>query len=332
MAPESSEERAQLGCAPMRVLMLAWEFPPRSVGGVAAHVDGLSQALAAAGHDVVLFTLSHPGAPPTAPPAASACCAPAPICRGCPTTSSSPGWRRPTTTSCSSSAQLGDWRPDVVHAHDWQVAWAADTLSTLHGAKLVATFHATERGQHGGRVPPGRAEHDPRRRVVARPRRRRGGRQLEVHGQRGRRRVRAARRAHPPDPQRHRPDVVVDGRDARQPDPARVHVGPGPVREGLPGARPGDAAAAPPGAGHRVHHRRARQLPPRAAVADRPRGRQRPRPPARASSPTTGCATPSTAPAASPSRRCTSRSASSPSRRWPAARRSSSPAPAGSPS
>ena len=47
----------------MRVLMLTWEFPPRSVGGVAAHVDGLSQALAQAGHDVVLLTLSHPGAP-----------------------------------------------------------------------------------------------------------------------------------------------------------------------------------------------------------------------------------------------------------------------------
>ena len=47
----------------MRVLMLTWEFPPRSVGGTAAHVDGLGQALAAAGHDVVLFTLSHAGAP-----------------------------------------------------------------------------------------------------------------------------------------------------------------------------------------------------------------------------------------------------------------------------
>jgi glycogen synthase len=37
------------------------------------------------------------------------------------------------------------------------VAWAADTLSALFGARLVATFHATERGRHGGGVPSGEA-------------------------------------------------------------------------------------------------------------------------------------------------------------------------------
>ena len=45
----------------MRVLMLAWDFPPASVGGNAAHVNGLIHALGASGHDVVLFTLAHPG-------------------------------------------------------------------------------------------------------------------------------------------------------------------------------------------------------------------------------------------------------------------------------
>ena len=53
------------------------------------------------------------------------------------------------------AAQLGAWRPDVVHAHDWLVAWAGDTLKTLWGAPLVATIHATERGRHGGHLPPG---------------------------------------------------------------------------------------------------------------------------------------------------------------------------------
>lgn len=53
------------------------------------------------------------------------------------------------------SSRLGDWRPDVVHAHDWMVAWAGDTLATLLGAPLVATVHATERGRHGGHLPPG---------------------------------------------------------------------------------------------------------------------------------------------------------------------------------
>ncbi len=53
------------------------------------------------------------------------------------------------------TAQLGDWRPDVVHAHDWLVAWAGDTLKTLWDVPLVATIHATERGRHGGHLPPG---------------------------------------------------------------------------------------------------------------------------------------------------------------------------------
>ena len=72
---------------------------------------------------------------------------------------------------------------------------------------------------------------------------------------------------------------------------ARVHVGTGAVREGVPGARPGDEPAAHPRARDRLRHRRARQLPAGAAVADRPRGRQRPRPPPRLRRPTTTCAT-----------------------------------------
>ncbi len=53
------------------------------------------------------------------------------------------------------AARSGSWRPEVVHAHDWLVAWSADTLKALWGVPLVATIHATERGRHGGHVPPG---------------------------------------------------------------------------------------------------------------------------------------------------------------------------------
>jgi len=139
----------------MRVLMLAWEYPPGSVGGVAAHVDGLSHALAGAGHDVVVFTLAHRDAPPRAEEHGVRV------------------WRARTELPwlpeddlvarvasanhhlVQLGADLGDWHPDVVHAHDWQVAWAADTIAALHRARLVASFHTTERGRHGGRIPPG---------------------------------------------------------------------------------------------------------------------------------------------------------------------------------
>ena len=45
----------------MRVLLLSWDFPPKETVGTAAHVDGLSRALAANGHDVVVMTTTHPG-------------------------------------------------------------------------------------------------------------------------------------------------------------------------------------------------------------------------------------------------------------------------------
>jgi glycogen(starch) synthase len=139
----------------MRVLMLTWEFPPRSVGGVGAHVDGLSQALAAAGHDVALLTLSHPGSP------ADGIAGGVRVLRARTDLPWLPDDEVVARAASANhhlvqlSSRLVPWRPDVVHAHDWQVAWAADTLATLHDATLVATFHSTERGQHGGRVPPG---------------------------------------------------------------------------------------------------------------------------------------------------------------------------------
>ncbi|MBC7476398.1 MAG: glycogen/starch synthase, partial [Candidatus Sericytochromatia bacterium] len=36
----------------MRILMLTWEYPPKVVGGLARHVEDLSNALVRAGHDV----------------------------------------------------------------------------------------------------------------------------------------------------------------------------------------------------------------------------------------------------------------------------------------
>jgi glycogen(starch) synthase len=139
----------------MRVLILTWEFPPRSVGGVGAHVDGLSQALAAAGNDVLLLTLAHPGAP------ADCTTGGVRVLRARADLPWLPDDDLVARVASANhhlvqlSTRLGEWRPDVVHANDWQVAWAGDTLAALYGAKLVATFHSTERGRHGGRVPPG---------------------------------------------------------------------------------------------------------------------------------------------------------------------------------
>jgi glycogen(starch) synthase len=45
---------------------------------------------------------------------------------------------------------LADWRPDIVHAHDWLVANPAVTLAQFFDVPLVSTIHATEAGRHSG--------------------------------------------------------------------------------------------------------------------------------------------------------------------------------------
>jgi len=139
----------------MRVLMLAWEFPPRSIGGLAAHVDGLSHALAQSGHEVVVLTLSNRGAPADADERGVRVLRARTDLPWLPDDDLVGPVASANHHLVKLSSRLRDWRPEVVHAHDWKVAWAADTLAHLHGADLVATFHSTERGRHGGRVPPG---------------------------------------------------------------------------------------------------------------------------------------------------------------------------------
>ena len=138
---------------PVRVLMLTWEYPPLT-GGAAAHVDGLSRALDQAGHDVVVLTVGPPGSTAQATTSVRVLRAAAEL----------PWIPDDNIVARAASAnhhlvrlttELGDWRPDVVHAHNWQCAWAATTIAALHAVPLVTTFHTTLRGQHGGRIPPG---------------------------------------------------------------------------------------------------------------------------------------------------------------------------------
>ncbi len=143
--------------------MLSWEYPPLSVGGVAAHVDGLATALVAAGHEVVLMTRGHSSTEEDSEFSGVRvlrCDAQMPWISA----QSSGGTLTGTTIAQVASANhslvnlcllLGDWQPEVVHAHDWQVAWASDVCARRYAAPLVTTFHGTERSRHGGHLPPG---------------------------------------------------------------------------------------------------------------------------------------------------------------------------------
>jgi len=139
----------------VRVLLLSWEYPPRVVGGLGRHVAALSRALVAAGHEVHVISRDHPDAPaeevtadgvhvirvPEAPPVI-------------PFTDLIP-WVLAFNNAMTAAATrlLRDTEIDVVHAHDWLVAYAAAGIKQAYDVPVVATVHATEYGRHQGWLP-----------------------------------------------------------------------------------------------------------------------------------------------------------------------------------
>jgi glycogen(starch) synthase len=134
----------------MRICLVSWEYPPLVVGGIAPHVEGIATAYAAAGHDVVVLTRFDERAP------ADSVVDGVRVLRAHVDLPWAPNENLVAQVASGNhkltqlSAALPGWRPDVVHAHDWLVSWAGDTLAAIWGVPLVATIHATERGRHQG--------------------------------------------------------------------------------------------------------------------------------------------------------------------------------------
>lgn len=139
-----------------RVLMLSFEYPPALVGGLGRHVHALATALVVAGHEVTVVTRHAPGAlveeyaegvrilrAADDPPAYEAADGD-PLAR-------TVAANHPLARAALRAAGTG--RFDVVHAHDWQVAYAAATVRDHLDVPLVATVHATESGRHQGWLP-----------------------------------------------------------------------------------------------------------------------------------------------------------------------------------
>jgi len=138
----------------MRILHLAWEYPPQVYGGLGRHVHGVATAQAAAGHDVTVLTAAVDGAPthadvdgvhvlrvPDDPPRVPKEDLLASVL------AMGHAWTRTGLRHCEQV------RPDVLHAHDWMTCHAATALKESLRLPLVATLHATEAGRHQGWVP-----------------------------------------------------------------------------------------------------------------------------------------------------------------------------------
>ncbi|MGQ9900622.1 MAG: glycosyltransferase family 4 protein [Fimbriimonadales bacterium] len=143
----------------MRVIMLSWEYPPRLVGGIARHVQELSESLAALGVQVHVITATHPDAPDETlengvhlhrvgvPPSPHG-----DFLQGV--------WAMNAAFEARADALIHDLlhgnpvrtqrEPILLHAHDWLVHPAAKSLKHRYKLPLIATIHATEHGRHGG--------------------------------------------------------------------------------------------------------------------------------------------------------------------------------------
>lgn len=132
----------------MKILVLAWEFPPRIVGGIARHVAELYPEITRLGHQVHLLTVEFGQAPHYE------------VVEGIHVhrVRVGPGhdffhWVDNMNTSMGQHGGrllLEEGPFDLIHAHDWLVGDAAIALKHIFRIPLIATIHATEAGRHNG--------------------------------------------------------------------------------------------------------------------------------------------------------------------------------------
>ncbi len=135
----------------LTVIMLTWEYPPRIVGGLAAHVHDLSKALVRRGVDVWVFTPDFPGAPEREDDDGVK------VFRV-------DSYKHPTPDFASWISMMNinlmkhaapivrtlRAKPFMIHAHDWLVAHSAISLKHIFRVPLVVTIHSTEHGRRSG--------------------------------------------------------------------------------------------------------------------------------------------------------------------------------------
>jgi glycosyltransferase involved in cell wall biosynthesis len=143
----------------MRVLMLAWEYPPHTVGGMGRHVTELSAALAKQQIEVHIITPLLGGGSLEEQTADGVF-----VHRIVAQHMEGYGYiafvqqtnmelERAARALCD---QLGSF--DLIHAHDWLTAGVAVALKHVWRRPLIATIHATERGRQQGNLTNGHSD------------------------------------------------------------------------------------------------------------------------------------------------------------------------------
>ena len=134
----------------MKILMLTWEYPPRVVGGIARVVNDLSKRLIKDGHEVTVITYKEGDVPYFE------------IDKGVKVyrvdnfminANNFIDWVMQLNFNMIAKAGeiiAKEGKFDVIHAHDWLVAYSAKTLKEAYNIPIVSTIHATEAGRNSG--------------------------------------------------------------------------------------------------------------------------------------------------------------------------------------
>ncbi|MGE5473706.1 MAG: glycosyltransferase family 4 protein [Ignavibacteriales bacterium] len=133
----------------MKILMLSWEYPPRIVGGISRVVHDLAQTMARQGNEVHVVTCWEHGTMEEEKDKDVYVHRVHPYDIG---TDYFVTWIMQLNFAILERAVelCNQVDFDVIHAHDWLVAYAAKTLKNSHKVPLIATIHATEHGRNHG--------------------------------------------------------------------------------------------------------------------------------------------------------------------------------------
>lgn len=134
----------------MKILMLTWEYPPRIVGGIARVVNDLSKRLIKDGHEVTVITYKEGNAPYFEDDKGVKVYR---VDNYMINPNNFIDWVMQMNFNMVAKANeimAKEGNFDVIHAHDWLVAYAAKTLKNSYDIPIVATIHATESGRNSG--------------------------------------------------------------------------------------------------------------------------------------------------------------------------------------
>ncbi|MGM0471295.1 MAG: glycosyltransferase family 4 protein [Bacillota bacterium] len=133
----------------MKVLMVSWEYPPVSIGGLASHVKDLSESLVSEDIEVHLITQGGVKAESYSEEEGVY------VYRVNQPEISTPDfltWVMLVNYQLLAEATtlLNKFSFDLLHIHDWLVGFTGQTLKHAYQLPLVATIHATESGRNNG--------------------------------------------------------------------------------------------------------------------------------------------------------------------------------------